>query len=50
MDALEASLDESEAVMTRVDVEEIGLEGLERIVAEAKAHHVGTERDQSIHV
>ena len=43
MDAAAARLDHGEAVVARIDVEEVRLEGLQDVVAQAEAQHVLVE-------
>ncbi len=45
VDAGLAGFDEGDAVMARIDVEEIGREGLQEVIAELEAEDVLIERD-----
>ena len=44
MDAVPAGIDEGEAVVARIDVEEIGLERPQDVIAEPEAEGIGIER------
>ena len=48
MDAVRAGVDESEAVVARIEMKEIGLEGPQNIVAQPEAEDVGIERHDVI--
>src|SRR5579872_1043138 len=48
VDAVLFGLDESEAVVTRIDVEEIRLEGTQEIVAETKPENISVERNDLV--
>src|SRR6267142_2134378 len=50
MHAVAAGLDQSETVMPRIDVEEIGAKRLLHVVAELEAQHVDIERHDRVDV
>src|SRR5436305_7728015 len=50
MHAVASGLDQSETVMPRIDVEEIGAKRLLHVVAESKAEHVDIERHHRVDI